>query len=311
MLKIGTTFSGIGAPEQALKNLKIPHDVEWACDIDKHAKQTYFANHGCGQWYDDITKINVEELKYVDLYVFGFPCQDLSVAGKQNLDKGRSLLVNYSLDIIDKLSPKYILFENVKGLLNKKFSNFYDAIKQRIEEKYDFHLLKLNSKDFGIPHHRERVYGVGFRKDLNNNIQFYFENIHSHFKYLLEDGVDQKYFVSDSRKDDIINIALNKQTNFSLLEDYGEVKQANKNGLFGDKKIRYSGNVFCQNLIDRHGVIFPDKKTIRVFTPRECARLQGFPDSFIIPDNDNIAYKQFGNTITVKVLEEIFKQFLT
>lgn len=310
MIKIGTTFSGIGAPEQALKNLKIPHVVKWACDIDKYAKQTYLANHTCEKWYDDVTKININELEYVDLYVFGFPCQDLSVAGKQDLSNGRSILVNYSLDIIDKLLPKYIVFENVKGLLNKKFSDFYSMIEQRIEKNYDFHLLKLNSKNFGIPHHRERIFGVGIRNNLNINIQFHFENKSAHFKDFLENDVAAKYFVSDLRRDNIINIALNKQINFSLLKDFGEVKQVNKNGLFGDKKIRYSGNIFCQNLIDRHGFIFPDKKTIRMFTPRECARLQGFPDDFIIHNNDNIAYRQFGNTITVNVLEEIFKQFL-
>lgn len=310
MIKIGTTFSGIGAPEQALKNLKIPHVVKWACDIDKYAKQTYLANHTCEKWYDDITKIDIDSLEYVDLYVFGFPCQDLSVAGKQDLNNGRSLLVNYSLDIIDKLLPKYILFENVKGLLNKKFSNFYSTIERRIAKNYNFCLLKLNSKNFGIAHHRERVFGVGIRKDLDTNIQFHFENKSAHFKDILESNVPTKYFVTSERSDNIIRIALTKQTNFVLLEDFGEVKQANKNGLFGDKKIRYSGNIFCQNLIDRHGFIFPDKKTIRMFTPRECARLQGFPDSFIINSKDYIAYKQFGNTITVTVLEGIFKQFL-
>lgn len=307
ILKVGTTFSGIGSPEQALKNLKIPHVVKWACDIDKNCKETYFNNHTCEKWYDDISKIDLDNLEHVDLYVFGFPCQDLSTAGNQNLIKGRSMLVTYSLDIIDKLLPKYILFENVKGLLNKKFSDFYQMILMRIIKNYKFQLLKLNSKDFGIPHNRERVFGIGIRKDIDEDITFKFEHKKSHFKYFLEDEVNCKYFVSDSRRDNIINTALNKQVDFSLKEDFGEVKQANKNGLFGDKKIRYSGNIFCQNLIDRHGFIYPDMKIIRLFTPRECARLQGFPDTFIIPDKDRIAFKQFGNTITVNVLEQIFK----
>ncbi len=87
MLKVGTTFSGIGSPEQALKNLEIPHVVKWACDIDRYAKETYFANHSCEKWYDDITTININELEYVDLYVFGSPCQDVSFAGKRDLNR--------------------------------------------------------------------------------------------------------------------------------------------------------------------------------------------------------------------------------
>lgn len=250
-------------------------------------------------------------MKYVNLYVFGFPCQDLSVAGKQDLGGGKSVLVDYSLDIIDKTLPEYILFENVKGLLNKKFSSFYNMIVKRIEKNYNFQLLQLNSKDFGIPHHRERVFGVGSKKGMHNaTSNFSFTKTPAHFKDFIEKTVDSKYFITNIRRDAIISTALTKQRNFLLQDDYGEVRGVNKNGLFGDKKIRYSGNMFCENLIDKHGFIYPDKKTIRLFTPRECARLQGFPDSFILPSNDNVSYRQFGNTITVNVLEEIFKQFL-
>jgi len=148
MLKIGTTFSGIGAPEQALKNLKIPHIVKWACDNDKYCKQTYFANHSCEKWYDDITTINIDELEYVDLYVFGFPCQDCSINGKKDLNSGRTILVEYSLRIIEKIKPKYFIFENVKGLLSKKFSLFFNSIIENLSQNYNlsFSNYKISAK---------------------------------------------------------------------------------------------------------------------------------------------------------------------
>ena len=168
ILRVGTTFSGIGAPEQALKNLGIPHVVKWACDIDKPAKKTYYLNHNAEKWYDDITKIDPAELEDVDLYVFGFPCQDVSVCGKQNLDKGKTTLVEYSLNIISEKLPSYILFENVKGLLGKKFNVFYQSIVDRLSENYNMDIGVLNSKHFGVPQNRERVYGLGTRKDLGS-----------------------------------------------------------------------------------------------------------------------------------------------
>jgi DNA (cytosine-5)-methyltransferase 1 len=311
MIKVGTTFSGIGAPEQALKNLNIPHIVKWACDIDKYAKQTYLANHTCERFYDDITKIDLNELEYVDLYVFGFPCQDLTSSGKQDLSKGRSMLVTYSLNIIDRLLPKYILFENVKMLLSKKFEGFYSLIKDSIEKNYNFQLLKLNSKDFGVAQHRPRVFGVGIRKDLPNKtiIPQQIDTKGLHFSSILESEPDKKYFLSEERVKRIIDVCHLKQKRFQLQNIIGEVKQANKCSFYPDKKIRYTGISFCQMCFDFHGIIYPDS-TIRMFTPRECARMQGFPDDFIIYPKDTIAYKQFGNTITVNVLERIFTNLL-
>jgi len=310
MLLVGTVFSGIGAPEQALKNINIPHIVKWACDIDKKCKESYFLNHNCGQWLDDITKIDLDNLPYVDLFVFGFPCQDVSIAGKQNLEGGRTELVKYSLNIIDKILPKYILFENVKGLLSNKFTPFFEYIKDRIEKNYNFRLLELNSKDFCVGQNRERIFGIGVRKDLNINPDFFFFKKNINFAELLEDNVDNKYFLPEEKVSKILDLCKNKQKNFRLENKFGELKQANKNGFFGDKKIRYSGTMWCQNCIDIHGIIYPDGKTMRRLTPRECARMHGFPDNFILNSKDSIAYRQLGNTITVPILEYIFSILL-
>ncbi len=348
-LLVGTTFSGIGAPEQALKNLKIPHIVKWACDIDKYAKQTYFANHTCEKWYDDITKIDLEKLEYVDLYVFGFPCQDISHAGKQDLSLGRSLLVNYSLDIIDKLLPKYVMFENVKSLLSKKFSTFFNLIKERIERNYHFQYFKLNSKDFNIPQNRERIYGIGIRKDLPPKTFDFtkFSTISLH--ELLEKNPDDKYYINPEiyKSINLPNVDENKTYLGALMTFPRKFKsgveirhkrlelrtgeETNcltthsndslilvgkvKNGGQGNRI--YDANGISNTLVANAGGtggtggLFWVNNGVRRLTPRECARLQGFTDSFIIPVSDAQAYKQFGNTITVNVLEAIFKNLLS
>ena len=316
-LLVGTTFSGIGAPETALKELNISHTVKWACDINKHSKKTYDANHSCEKWYDDITKIDLNNLEYVDLYVFGFPCQAFSYAGKQKgVDDERGLLANYSLEIIKKIKPKFILFENVKGLLSKKFSDFFLHITKSIKENYNFDYVVLDSQNFGVPQHRERVFGIGIRNDLSNNLnQITHSLTHSQVNHvrisdILEVSVDQKYFINTERSEKIINTAFREQKNFQLQDKIGEVNSAGKTHLFGSHKIRYKGISFCLNLVDIHGVIYSDNKTIRKFTPREYARLQGFPDSFNIPVKDYLAYQQFGNTISVPVLKSIFSELL-
>lgn len=312
ILKVGTTFSGIGAPEQALKNLKISHIVKWACDIDRYCKQTYFANHFCEKWHDDITKINLDELEYVDLYIFGFPCQDISFMGKQNLEKGRSILVNYSLDIIDKILPKYILFENVCALKHKKFELFFNEIQRRLSERYNFSYAQFNSIDFGVPQNRRRLFGLGIRKEIgfpNLNLQ---KRENPLLISILEQNVAEKYYLSNEKTNKIIEIAQEMIPNFIFQDRIGVVNgvnKFNKTSLFSNIKIQYKNYCSCLNLVDLFGIIYPNLK-IRKLTPREYSRLQGFPDSFIIHSNDNIAYKQFGNSITVNILEEIFKNLL-
>lgn len=308
MLKVGTTFSGIGAPEQALKKLKILHEVKWACDIDKFAKQTYLANHFCQKWYDDITKINLDELEYVDLYIFGFPCQDLSIAGNKDLSKGRSILVKYSLNIINKIKPKYFLFENVKNLLNKKFCLFFQYIIDNLSKDYNLFYDVLNSKDFGVPQNRERVFCVGIRKDIDLIFNFpSVEKLTLNLKNLLEPIVDKKYFIQSKLKKINNNSKQNKKSGLYYI---GSISSKNYQYSIPHSQRVYSinGNAICI-CVDKPGNYLVDND-IRKLTERECARLQGFPDDFIIPVSRTQSYKQFGNTITVNILEKIFKNLL-
>lgn len=311
MLKVGTTFSGIGAAEQALKNLKIDHEILWACDIDKHCKQTYFANHTCKKWYDDITKININELEYVDLYVFGFPCVDISNMGQQNLLKGRSLLVNYSLNIIEKLIPKYILFENVKTLLANKFKEFFNCIIEKLSKNYNITYKILNSKDYNSPQNRERIFCIGIRKNINKNYVFPLsQKLEKNLFDLLEQNVSD-FYLNKEKWYLYYNSHWKKEKGFVKINP--EIARCLTTRDF----YNYRGSFVSQynitnikNSTKQYKELFYIEDKIRRLTEKECARLQCFPENFIIPVNDKQAYKQFGNTITVTVLEAIFKNLL-
>jgi len=291
MLKVGTTFSGIGAPEQALKNLKIPHIVKWACDIDKHAKQTYLANHVCEKWYDDITKIDINNLEYVDLYVFGFPCQDISRIGLQDLGRGESILVDYSLSIIDKIHPKYILFENVKNINSKRYKDFKDNILNRLAENYNIQYTIYNSLYFGVPQNRERFFCLGIRKDLNMQPNLPIQSLTQQVKLyeVLDKNVDKSFYHIFP----------------SMLRAVYESKRC---PILDNNKFAYCLTT-KQDRSPNSGLVNENGK-LRFLTPNECRKLQGFPINWIMPKSKYVAYKQFGNTITINVLEKIFENLL-
>ena len=219
-MKVGTFFSGVGSPEQALKNLKINHSIKFACDIDKFAKQTYLKNFSCKNFYEDITKLNMNNLSYVDLLVFGFPCQAFSMAGKRRgFDDTRGTLFYDALRYLKQHKPRYFIAENVKGLLShnlgKTFQTIIDCLAKTINYQYSIlpfdnlgyhiHYKVLNTKDFGIPQNRERIFIVGIRDDSDNNFRFPKEiPLKIKLKDILQDNpnykkykVDNKYYLSN------------------------------------------------------------------------------------------------------------------
>ena len=297
-LRVGTTFSGIGSPEQALKNLNIPHVVKWACDIDQHVKDAYFMNHSCDEWYDDITKIDPTALEDVDLYAFGFPCQDVSVAGKQNLDGGRTALVEYSLRIIEQKLPRYFVFENVKGLLNRKFQPFLSSIIERLSEHYNLDLQILNSKHFGTPQNRERVFCLGTRKDCEAvTLPTQDKTRLTHLQTILEPVVDDCYTLTDHK--------------WKTLQAHKARHSVNGKSGFGYRFITDRAFTILTTYYPLpHQLIEQPNKNPRFLTERECARLQGYPDSFKLHPVPRHAYKHQGNTITVGVLEAIFERLI-
>ena len=209
MIKLLSLFSGIGAFEKALTNLGVQYEVVNYCEIDKYASKSYSAIHGVPEsknlW--DITKVDVFNLpKDIDLLTYGFPCQDISLAGKQkgmfNEDGTltRSGLFFKALDIIECVKPEIAIAENVKALTSKKFTEQFKIVLDSLEKAgYHNYWKVLNAKDYGIPQNRERVFIVSIRKDIDHNI-FEFPktyNLEKRLKDFLEPYVDEKYYLSD------------------------------------------------------------------------------------------------------------------
>lgn len=202
-MKLFSLFSGIGGPEKALKRLGIEYELVGYSEIDKYASRSYSAVHEEPEIknYWDITKINEKELPEFDFMTWGFPCQDISIAGKQaGIREGtRSGLYYDGLRILKEKKPKYSLIENVKALTSKKFADTFESILHDLDEAgYKSYWQVLDAKDYGIPQHRERVFIVSIRKDIDQEFTFpEKEELTIKLKDLLEDEVDEKYYLSD------------------------------------------------------------------------------------------------------------------
>lgn len=234
-LRIGSFFSGIGAFEKALERLEIPHRTVFYCEIDRYAAKSYSLIHGVSESLNlwDITKVDEKELPDFDLMTWGFPCQSISVAGKQDgvqvkcescgevfpisdLENDscpfcggkeiksytRSGLYYDGLRILKHKMPKYSIIENVKNLVGKKFQAEFNQILCDLDDAgYNNYWQVLNAKDYGVPQNRERVFIISIRKDIDNgNFKFPkgFDN-GVRLKDLLQDKVDKKYYISQEK----------------------------------------------------------------------------------------------------------------
>ena len=203
MLKVLELFAGIGACSKALANLGIEHEIVDAVEIDKYAVQSFNAVHGTNFEPQDITKWD-KDIE-ADLIMHGSPCQDFSVAGlNKGGDKGsgtRSSLMYETLRIVEKIKPKYVIWENVKNLLSKKHRHNFDAYLEAMEKLgYHSSYQVLNAKDFGVPQNRERVFTVSIRNDLNVDFKFPEpQELTIRLKDVLEPQVDEKYYLSDEQ----------------------------------------------------------------------------------------------------------------
>ena len=215
-MKILSLFSGIGAFEKALDNLGIQYELAGYSEIDKYAVKSYCAIHGVTEDLNlgDITKINEKSLpKDLDLITYGFPCQDISLAGKQkgmfNADgtQTRSGLFFEALRIIEETQPKVAIAENVKNLTSKKFKLQFDIVLRCLEAAgYNNYWKVLNAKDYGIPQSRERVFIVSIRKDVDNGTFEFPEGfpLELRLKDMLEEQVDEKFYISDTQLSNLV-----------------------------------------------------------------------------------------------------------
>ena len=211
ILTVNELFSGIGAQRKALDRLGIAHEVVGVCEIDKYAIQSYEAIFGKTYNYGDIC--TAERLEYADLWTYSFPCQDISVAGRgkgisSETRSGLLYQVQRLLEVAkdEGKLPKYLLLENVKNLVGKKFkSQFDDWLFYLDQLGYDTYWQVLNAKHYGIPQNRERVFAISIRKDLNKSFEFPKpEELTLRLKDILEDEVDEKYYLSQDKVENFI-----------------------------------------------------------------------------------------------------------
>ena len=199
MIKVFEAFAGIGSQRMALRNLGIDHKVVGICEIDKFALKSYEAIHGDCPNFGDISKLDVNDLPDMDLFTYSFPCQDLSIAGKQKGlgENTRSGLLYECEKIIEGKRPKYLLLENVKNLVGKKFKSDFDEWLSYLEGLgYANYWKVLNAKDYGVPQNRERVFVVSI---LNDNQGYEFPKpvkLTKYIKDILEDNVDEKFYMN-------------------------------------------------------------------------------------------------------------------
>lgn len=315
MLKVFEAFAGIGSQTQALKNIGVEHEVVAISEIDKWAIASYEAIHGKVKNLGDITKLKDEDIPEHDLFTYSFPCQDISLAGKQRgLDKNsntRSSLLWDCERVIRVAHPKYLLLENVKNLVGRKHKHNFDEWLETLEGYgYKNYWQVLNAKDYGIPQNRERVFVVSIRDDINTEYTFPKpKELNCCLKNFLEEKVDEKYYLNEEI-----------QSRF-VFKPIGEnvVGTSSPKAKIGQRGLVYNpekiiGCLTATDYKDPKKTIeyYTKKHRIRKLTPKECWRLMGFKDEQFdkaqqVCSNTQL-YKQAGNSIVVNVLEEIFKQ---
>jgi DNA (cytosine-5)-methyltransferase 1 len=278
MIKVGSDFSGVGAFNQALRRLGVEYQEIFACDMDKYARQTFIHNYGEPKYYP--TNVYDREIpsESLDIYMTSPPCQAFSLAGKRlGKDDKRGILFFNSLEFIQVNKPRYFIFENVKGLLSddggKTFSEWVNLLGGKsvnglpvlfpYEDSVPYHLYwkVLNAKEHGVPQNRERVFLIGIRDDSDNTFRFPAEeHLTKRLKDVLEDYVDDKYFLSEKM---IELITFGNKEN-------GEIANLNKGGERGSVYSQDTDSISCLTATD-----FKQPKQIMV----KSATSKGFEEA--------------------------------
>lgn len=313
-------FAGIGGFRMAMQNLggKCVFTSEW----DENAKKTYRANYGETP-FGDITKERTKN--YIpddfDVLCAGFPCQAFSIAGKRGgFEDTRGTLFFDVAEIIKNKKPKAIFLENVKGLRNHNGGKTLATILNVLRNDLGYFVPEpqiINAKNFGVAQNRERIYIVGFRNDLNIASFSYPEPYEEKvfFGEIKEENVvPTKYYLSTQYLQTLVSHKerhANKGNGFGyeIIQD-NEVSNAIVVGGMGRERNLVIDNRITDYTPTTHIKGEVNRKGIRKMTPREWARLQGFPDNFIIPVADASAYKQFGNSVAVPAIQATAKKIL-
>lgn len=298
-------FAGIGGIRLAFEEYG---QCVFSCEWDVKAQETYFANFGETP-IGDIRSVNEMDIPDHDILLAGFPCQPFSIAGvsKKNslgrkhgfLDEAQGTLFFDIARILKEKQPKAFLLENVKNLRSHDKGKTFKVIKNILENELGYTVYDevLNAKGL-VPQNRERIYIVGFKKPL----KFEFPTIPEKgpaLKTILEDTSDDKYTLSDKL--------------WKYLQDYKAKHKAKGNGFgYGLADLdSYSRTLSARYYKDGSEILIPQEgKNPRRLSPTECARLQGFPDTFKIVVSNTAAYKQFGNSVAVPVVQLIAEKMI-
>ena len=279
--------------------------VVFSSEIDRFAAKTYTANFGevpAG----DIRKIDAADIPDHDILVGGFPCQAFSQAGKKKgFEDTRGTLFFEIARILKEKQPKAFLLENVKNLTLHDNGRTFEVIKTTLRELgYEVYPMLFKAKDFGVPQNRERIYIVGFNRGKVANYADFRAPVppktETSVGDILEKKVDSKYTISDQlweghQRRKIENRENGKGFGYSLF-----------NG-----KSPYTNTISARYYKDGSEILIEQEgQNPRKLTPRECARLQGFPEEYIIPVSDTQAYKEFGNSVAVPVIHAVAEQII-
>lgn len=346
IIRLATSFSGIGAIEYAFKRLGLKTKIVFAGDIDANCKKSYFANYDIqeDQWHTDIHNFDAKPFKgKVDLFVGGAPCQAFSIVGEQlGFEDTRGTLFREFARVVKECEPKVFIFENVQGLFKHDDGKTWEVIYNTFKDYcgYDIHYQLLNARDYGIPQTRERLFCVGFKKKTNFKYPAPIPLQYRMYDFL-EDYVNSDYYDSDSKskiitpKKERINILKTDNTKEAFNEFIFPVNEVEDKYYLSEKVAKY---VLCsgtksfktpvktdldiarpllQSMHKMHRagvdnyVTYNKTKGInglRKLTPRECLRLMGFKDDFKLVVSNTAAYMEAGNSIVVDVLIALLKQ---
>lgn len=301
-------FAGIGGMRLAYEQVggKCVYSSEW----NKYSQQTYYANFG-EQPEGDITQVDEKDIPDHDILVAGFPCQPFSIAGVSKKvsmgkktgfqDKTQGTLFFDICRILKEKRPKAFMLENVKNLKSHDKGRTFKTIEESLEElNYKIFYSVLDGQSF-VPQHRERIIIVGFDMErYGNNIDYKFDispiQPKPVMKDILEKKVDEKYTLSDKL--------------WAYLQNYAAKHKAAGNGFgYGIAPLDgISRTISARYHKDGSEILIAQRgKNPRRLTPRECARLQGFPENFLIPVSDTQAYRQFGNSVVVPLIANVAK----
>lgn len=346
IIRLGTSFSGIGAIEYALKRLHLNSQIQFAGDIDENCKRTYFANYPIKeeQWHTDIHDFNAKSFRNkIDLFVGGAPCQTFSIVGDQRgFDDTRGTLFREFARVVKECRPKVFIFENVQGLFKHDHGRTWDVIKHTFEDYcgYDIHYQLMNARDYGIPQTRERLYCIGFRKktkflypapiklnyrmydfmedyietpyyDKNRNLKILSPN-KKHADKVLKGEEEERFndFIFKVRSVDDKYYLSEKVAKYVLAGGTKSFKTSTKTDLDIARPLLQTMHKMHRAGVDNY-VSYNKVKGInglRKLTPRECFRLMGFKDDFKQVVSNTSAYMEAGNSIVVDVLIALLKQ---